>query len=108
MTKSQIHQIPVLLRQGKTVQQIATLYQTHINSIYYWIKRLRRAGYTIPKSKGGRPRIKLSMDGISKEYDGEVLTDEEKEIIDNCNHICTSNCRRNGCNCDCGEFHITK
>ena len=24
----------------------------------------------------------------------------------NCEHECTSECRRSGCNCDCGEFHI--
>ncbi len=23
-----------------------------------------------------------------------------------CNHVCTSDCRREGCNCNCGEFHI--
>lgn len=23
----------------------------------------------------------------------------------NCDHNCTSNCRREGCNCLCGEFH---
>ena len=23
----------------------------------------------------------------------------------NCDHMCTSNCRREGCNCLCGEFH---
>lgn len=22
-----------------------------------------------------------------------------------CDHICTSNCRREGCNCECGEYH---
>lgn len=22
-----------------------------------------------------------------------------------CCHECTSNCRRNGCNCECGEWH---
>lgn len=25
-----------------------------------------------------------------------------------CSHICTSNCRRVGCNCECGEFHQEK
>lgn len=25
--------------------------------------------------------------------------------IKNCGHSCTSNCRRVGCNCDCGEYH---
>ena len=23
----------------------------------------------------------------------------------NCDHQCSSNCRREGCNCDCGEYH---
>ena len=22
-----------------------------------------------------------------------------------CEHMCTSNCRREGCNCNCGEYH---
>lgn len=25
-----------------------------------------------------------------------------------CYHDCTSMCRHNGCNCECGEFHIPK
>ena len=28
---------------------------------------------------------------------------ENNEI--KCSHVCTSNCRRAGCNCECGEFH---
>ena len=23
-----------------------------------------------------------------------------------CEHQCISNCRREGCNCDCGEYHF--
>ncbi len=23
-----------------------------------------------------------------------------------CEHQCTSNCRRVGCNCNCGEYHL--
>lgn len=26
----------------------------------------------------------------------------------NCNHICSGNCRRVGCNCECGEFHLNE
>ncbi len=26
-------------------------------------------------------------------------------IHPNCDHSCTSDCRREGCNCPCGEFH---
>lgn len=25
--------------------------------------------------------------------------------MENCNHQCTGNCRRVGCNCECGEWH---
>jgi hypothetical protein len=25
--------------------------------------------------------------------------------LQDCDHQCSSNCRRNGCNCDCGEWH---
>jgi hypothetical protein len=32
-------------------------------------------------------------------------TGEELEEIIDCDHICTSNCRRVGCNCECGEWH---
>lgn len=36
---------------------------------------------------------------------------DEKEIspeITECFHVCTSNCRREGCNCECGEYHNLK
>ncbi len=38
------------------------------------------------------------------------MKQEEEErkmtlIIINCRHECTSNCRRIGCNCDCGPWH---
>ncbi len=26
--------------------------------------------------------------------------------MNGCEHICTSDCRREGCNCQCGEWHI--
>lgn len=29
------------------------------------------------------------------------MKDENK-----CEHQCTSNCRRIGCNCECGDYHI--
>lgn len=25
-----------------------------------------------------------------------------------CEHMCTGNCRRVGCNCECGEFHCNQ
>lgn len=38
----------------------------------------------------------------------EKATKELKEQIENvldCEHQCTSECRRSGCNCACGEYH---
>ena len=36
------------------------------------------------------------------------LTDLLKGFLDSlmCRHECTSNCRRKGCNCNCGEYHF--
>jgi hypothetical protein len=28
-----------------------------------------------------------------------------ESVGDQCSHICTGNCRREGCNCICGEWH---
>lgn len=30
---------------------------------------------------------------------------EEEAFAPNCNHQCSGNCRRVGCNCECGEWH---
>lgn len=45
---------------------------------------------------------KAKLDKIKREKQIDIEDD-----TDECNHECTSNCRRNGCNCKCGEFHIT-
>jgi len=29
----------------------------------------------------------------------------EYKYAPNCEHVCSGNCRREGCNCECGEFH---
>lgn len=40
------------------------------------------------------------------------LQPENEVQVDNgegfCYHDCTSVCRHNGCNCECGEWHIPK
>jgi len=35
-------------------------------------------------------------------------TIEVEEDNDKCSHICTSNCRRVGCNCQCGNYHCSE
>lgn len=37
--------------------------------------------------------------------DGEKACNECYAEMASCDHMCTGNCRREGCNCDCGEFH---
>ncbi len=44
---------------------------------------------------------------------GNYIKGDLEELLEafveaqDCEHECTSNCRREGCNCDCGEWHIT-
>jgi hypothetical protein len=34
----------------------------------------------------------------------DMLEDFTEALL--CEHQCSSNCRREGCNCKCGEYHI--
>lgn len=38
----------------------------------------------------------------------EELKKRIDDMYPKCFHSCTSNCRREGCNCKCGEYHLTK
>ena len=53
-------------------------------------------------------RYKISKEDLEKLKDdvGEDGMQEAIQGIMNCDHICTSDCRREGCNCDCGEWHV--
>ena len=48
-------------------------------------------------------------------HDYRDMAMDENDLMDmlegfaealNCNHSCTSNCRKKGCNCVCGEYHF--
>lgn len=41
----------------------------------------------------------MSEDSLKEMLEGFIITLE-------CTHSCTSNCRREGCNCDCGPSHF--
>ena len=47
--------------------------------------------------------------GILEKLVDKPYEDEKKTVVKTalctCNHECTSNCRRSGCNCQCGEYH---
>jgi hypothetical protein len=33
------------------------------------------------------------------------MTENLQDLKTECHHQCSGNCRRVGCNCECGEFH---
>ena len=35
----------------------------------------------------------------------KYLTLTATEDTSECNHMCSSNCRKEGCNCECGNYH---
>ncbi len=51
---------------------------------------IKTMNYILPNGAGAKPDVE----------DVPVNLHEE-----NCDHQCTSSCRREGCNCECGEFH---
>ena len=62
LTPEQIVGILVLRKKKKmTNPEIAEHYGVHLQTISYWIKRLEKEGYKIPKAnyKGGRPKTKI-------------------------------------------------
>lgn len=38
-------------------------------------------------------------------WGGQEKTPQIEYTHPDCEHACTSNCRREGCNCECGEWH---
>jgi len=54
-----------------------------------------------------------TIEFYAKDYrDMAMKEDDLKDMLEGfveslmCDHQCTSNCRKNGCNCGCGEFHF--
>jgi len=52
------------------------------------------------------------MDKIQNEIEQQLKTDARNGEFDKkenvvCDHQCSGNCRRKGCNCECGEFHYS-
>lgn len=55
LTPEQIKSIPVLLAEGKTQQEVATLLGIHKITVHYWVKKLREAGHEVPQKPGRKP-----------------------------------------------------
>jgi len=60
-----------------------------------------------------REHEQKTIEFYSHDYrDMAMSQDSLKDMLEgfietlNCNHACTSNCRREGCNCDCGNSHF--
>ena len=63
---------------------------------------VEKYGYD-PKNGGlDKEMNEAADDGAIKEDTNMIEEEEEKEA---CDHSCSGNCRREGCNCKCGEWH---
>lgn len=58
LTKEQIKDIPKLAETMTNIE-IAKLYNVHVQSVQYWIKRLKKSGVEL-SIKRGRPAINLN------------------------------------------------
>lgn len=56
---------------------------------------------------GAGTDIKQVFDDIYASLNSQDKPDKPEEP-ESCFHQCTSNCRRVGCNCECGEWHELK
>jgi hypothetical protein len=60
-----------------------------------------------------KEHIKKTLEFYAHDYrDIALKEDDLKDMLEgffesmNCDHECTSNCRREGCKCNCGNFHF--
>ena len=62
--------------------------------------------------KKEKTRLEKIVEEMADNHRVEGDTDDLIEFCDsvseavNCDHQCSGNCRREGCNCACGEYHI--
>ena len=60
ITREKALSIPLLRADGLTNAEIAEKLGTHVQTVKYWVKRLKEKGYKVPHiNKGGRPPIEL-------------------------------------------------
>ena len=57
--------------------------------------------------------IEKTIEFYAHDYRGIAMTEYSlKDMLEDfiesleCDHSCSSNCRKEGCNCACGEFHF--
>lgn len=61
-----------------------------------------------PKTRTERIVYAYAHDYRDMNMSESVLSDMLEGFVEtlDCDHACTSNCRREGCKCDCGEYHL--
>jgi transposase len=61
MTKDEILQIPALKQKGTSHKKIAQKFKISVSAVDYWCKKLKEAGYDVPRlpHSGGRKKIEL-------------------------------------------------
>ena len=53
LNRDKIYRIPKMA-ETMTQAEIAREFHVHLQTIVYWVKRLRAGGYTVPSKKGKR------------------------------------------------------
>ena len=52
----QLREIIPHIAQGKTYKEIADLYSVSEPTIWRWVSKLRAGGFTVPSTKGRKPK----------------------------------------------------
>jgi len=48
-----------------------------------------------------------NMSEPNREEELAVAQERFASWVNSCDHLCSGNCRREGCECQCGEWHLT-
>lgn len=60
MTEKQVKQIVEMRKGGKTNPEIAAAFGVSLRTVEYWVARLKKAGYELPRvNRGGRKPMQL-------------------------------------------------
>lgn len=61
LTRDQVLQILEMRRAKATNKEICAAFGISLSTLHYWIKRLRKEGHKVPRSKApGRPAMAIS------------------------------------------------
>jgi hypothetical protein len=88
---------PLNTDKGLKKYEVMEKFDELIIALKSWINQ-QGQGQTVPPLQ---PEVKCK-----KVHDWGDYCDCQPEVKEDCDHQCSGNCRRKGCHCGCGEFHV--